>query len=78
MNDFHSAMLVCSGWLASILVGVTIDLWRVRRRQRRGERQPRLGWKGAVRQQFGNPAPGPFSTADAAELAINCSQQEVS
>jgi hypothetical protein len=34
MSDSHLAMFLCSGWLASILVGVTIDLWRIRRRQR--------------------------------------------
>jgi hypothetical protein len=33
MSDSHLAMLVCSGWLASILVGVSIDVWRMRRRQ---------------------------------------------
>jgi hypothetical protein len=34
MSDTYVAMFLCSGWLASILVGVTIDVWRMRRRQR--------------------------------------------
>jgi len=34
MSDIYVAMFLCSGWLASILVGVTIDVWRMRRRQR--------------------------------------------
>ncbi|HTV88033.1 MAG TPA: hypothetical protein VME41_03365 [Stellaceae bacterium] len=74
MGDFGSAMLVCSGWLASILVGVAIDFWRARRRLRGGIRHQRLRHDVTVERRFGARERRAFPATPAADLA----QHEIS